>query len=371
MDSTSPEAMNPRHAADEHSVRAPLPPERVRPHVVILGAGASRAACPGGDRDGRPLPVMRDIVRLLGLRDILLKAGIEDPDANFEAAYSQLWNSGGHSDLVRELELRVEEYFRGLRLPDRPTVYDHLVLSMRPKDTIASFNWDPLLFQAVLRNQDFAPMPHIVFLHGNVALGACCRHVPASVGHRLSLCPKCGESYQPLRLLYPVTRKNYQVPPVSHAWHDLQGAMRNAFVLTVFGYSAPTSDVEAVELMTKGWGDRATRQFEQTEIIDIAPRATLLENWRQFYFSGHYQVLKSFSKSSLAWFPRRSIEHMLSQYIDAKWQLVDPLPVRMGWNNLYKWLEPRVQAERESEESGPQPESQRNPSEAGVADVPG
>jgi hypothetical protein len=43
-----------------------------RPHFVILGAGASRAACPQGDADGRHLPVMTDFVDTLELREILL-----------------------------------------------------------------------------------------------------------------------------------------------------------------------------------------------------------------------------------------------------------------------------------------------------------
>ena len=32
------------------------------PHVVILGAGASLAAFPDGDKNGRKLPLMNDIV---------------------------------------------------------------------------------------------------------------------------------------------------------------------------------------------------------------------------------------------------------------------------------------------------------------------
>jgi hypothetical protein len=36
-----------------------------RPRVVILGAGASIAACPSGDANGRRLPVMIDFVEKL------------------------------------------------------------------------------------------------------------------------------------------------------------------------------------------------------------------------------------------------------------------------------------------------------------------
>jgi len=53
-----------------------------RPHVVILGAGASRATCPTGDAEGRRLPVMVDLVDVLDLRPLLLKWGI-NADQNF------------------------------------------------------------------------------------------------------------------------------------------------------------------------------------------------------------------------------------------------------------------------------------------------
>ena len=36
-----------------------------RPHVVILGAGASAAAFPKGDRNGRRLPLMDDLVQVV------------------------------------------------------------------------------------------------------------------------------------------------------------------------------------------------------------------------------------------------------------------------------------------------------------------
>ncbi|MBS3101438.1 hypothetical protein J4204_04850 [Candidatus Woesearchaeota archaeon] len=41
-----------------------------RPHVVVLGAGASRATCPDGDKNGKKLPLMSDFVKILGLKFI-------------------------------------------------------------------------------------------------------------------------------------------------------------------------------------------------------------------------------------------------------------------------------------------------------------
>lgn len=42
------------------------------PHVIILGAGASRAPCPNGDKTGRILPLMNDFIDILDLNDLKL-----------------------------------------------------------------------------------------------------------------------------------------------------------------------------------------------------------------------------------------------------------------------------------------------------------
>src|ERR1044071_19839 len=58
------------------------------PHVIILGAGASVAACPSGDASGRRLPVMRNLVQIIGLESILENAGIKcEPEDNLEILY--------------------------------------------------------------------------------------------------------------------------------------------------------------------------------------------------------------------------------------------------------------------------------------------
>ena len=78
-------------------------------------------------------------------------SGLGMAGKDFESLYSGLATSGANEDLLREIEETVFDYFRGLRLPDHPTLYDHLVLSLRRKDGIAAFNWDPLLWQALVR----------------------------------------------------------------------------------------------------------------------------------------------------------------------------------------------------------------------------
>ena len=55
-----------------------------RPHVVILGAGASKAAFPEGDRNGKKIPIMDDLVETIGLNSIFEKQGIGYAHRNFE-----------------------------------------------------------------------------------------------------------------------------------------------------------------------------------------------------------------------------------------------------------------------------------------------
>lgn len=58
-------------------------------------------------------------------------------------------------------------------MPDTPTLCDYLLLSLRNKDYIATFNWDPFLAKAFMRNRGTASLPRILFLHGNVQIGVC------------------------------------------------------------------------------------------------------------------------------------------------------------------------------------------------------
>ena len=114
------------------------------PHVVILGAGASAATCPNGDRNKIKLPVMKDFINVVGLKDLLARAGYNpDSNPNFEDVYDSLSRSGAHAELLNELEQRVHKYFAGVVLPDEPTPYDYLLLGLRRKDVVATFKLGP------------------------------------------------------------------------------------------------------------------------------------------------------------------------------------------------------------------------------------
>ena len=141
-------------------------------HVVILGAGASIAATLYNPEPyGKKLPSMENLIDVVGLADIIDATVSGGETKNFEEAYSRLHASPPDTRAVEKIEQRVADYFRSLTLPSTPTIYDYLLLALRPRDLVATFNWDPFLYQAFLRNRHVAGMPHLSFLHGSVSIG--------------------------------------------------------------------------------------------------------------------------------------------------------------------------------------------------------
>lgn len=208
-------------------------PENWGRHVVILGAGASVAAFPQGDANGKKLPTMDGLVEMLGLEPVLKSGGVKNTRRNFEDIYSELYEIDPGLPILREVEDIIYAYFDKLSLPETPTLYDHLLMSLRPKDMVATFNWDPFLFDAWNRIKDSVPVPEIVHLHGNVRIAHCPEH-PTYGAHGM-YCPTCDGDLVPSRLLYPVALKNYVDDPfIKTEWEVLKKALRQAKTLTVF-----------------------------------------------------------------------------------------------------------------------------------------
>ena len=159
---------------------------RSRPHVVILGAGASKACIFNGDYYGRQIPLMNELINVSSIKNILEDHGYSLSEINnFEQFYSEVYDNN-ETQLMERLEKIILEFFQDLRLPELPTVYDYLICSLRSKDLIATFNWDPLLMQAYMRCP-FKFKPKLLFLHGNVSVGYCEKdHISAYIGHRIT-----------------------------------------------------------------------------------------------------------------------------------------------------------------------------------------
>lgn len=293
--------------------------KKCRPHVVILGAGASVAAFPNGDANGKRLPLMNNLIETLELQDILERTHLECESTNFEEIYSELYSRGEYSEILEELNERVYDYFGSLRIPDYPTIYDYLLLSLRNKDAIATFNWDPLLAQAYARCCGSTKnLPRLTFLHGNVGIGFCDRCYGVLTPLPFP-CPRCGSELKRMCLLYPVKEKDYEKDEViQQQWNNIQRILRDAFIVTIFGYSAPKSDVRAKQLFKEAWGDVEERSVEHFEIIDIMNEEELRETWSDFIYEDHYEVRKTYFDSWIARFPRRSVEANIGLFFECR-----------------------------------------------------
>lgn len=286
----------------------------MRRHTVILGAGATIAAIPNGDKNGKKSSVMNGLIEKLHLEDILDGITLNTNSNNLEDIYSELYLRPECKDAVVALEKRLYEYFASLEIPDEPTVYDYLILSLNEKDVIATFNWDPLLLQAYVRCHNITDsLPHVFCLHGNVAMGYCSKH--QEFGMTDAECPVCGELLPPTKLLYPVHKKNYSADEyIGGCWEALQQCIEESYTITIFGYSAPSSDTEAVALLKKAWGELADRQLEEVSVIDIVDEDEIREKWNDFIYSHHYRYSQSFFDSYLGMFPRRSCEMIFATF---------------------------------------------------------
>ncbi len=326
------------------SIRKEIADFRVRkPHLVILGAGASRASCPVGDRNGRELPLMSDFSEKLGLDNLLRSWGI-DPKQNFEDIFSVLYENKENKK-TQEIEILIQSYFRQLKLPDTPTIYDHLILSLRDTDVIATFNWDPFLIQAYSRNSKAdLSRPQLLFLHGNVKAGYCeTDKIRGVVGQK---CKKCGKPNQASQLLYPIGKKNYARDLyVSSEWDALKWALKNAFMMTIFGYSGPKTDQEAISAMKEAWGEADKRYMEQIAFISLEDEMEITENWEPFIHTHHYELQNNFYDSCIANHPRRTGEAHLSQFYEGEFIDNNPIPKHLNFSDLWKWYEQFKKAE--------------------------
>ncbi len=223
-------------------------------------------------------------------------------------------------------------------------------LCLRKKDVIVTFNWDPFLIQSRQRllRLGVSELPILLFLHGNVAMGYCTEHKrKGGLGLR---CNQCGRDFSPSRLLYPVENKNYQDGDlIEGEWRGVRYFLENCFMFSIFGYSAPKTDVEAISLLKQAWGDVEKRQFEQTEVINRpgSNHKSLRETWDPFIHTHHYDIFDSFYESFMAEHPRRTGEAYWNQYWAAQFISENPVPSDFQrLEELVKWFQPLLEVER-------------------------
>ena len=319
------------------------------PHVVILGAGASRACCPEGDKNGHKLPVMDDFVETVKIKSIIQEGG-QNPYDNLEKVYNRI-HKEGNATVINAMNNAIRSYFKPLTLPDHPTLYDYLVLGLRSKDLIVTFNWDPLLPQAYKRWRHLGKvLPQLAFLHGNVEIGVDLEKKAFGF-----LSDGLGPNYtlEPTRLLYPVEQKNYNSDPfITEQWNITTQNLAKAYYFTIFGYSAPTTDVEARKLLLNAWQNNPTQELAHISIVDKREQEAVKGSWSEFISNTHSGVSKNFLHNHIMLHPRRSCEAFAFTTLQGTPWREDPFPVGCSLADLNSWIEPLIKEEETGKLNG-------------------
>lgn len=210
--------------------------------------------------------------------------------------------------MQKKLEYKICEYFGKLVIPDEPTLYDYLILSLTEKDAIISFNWDPFLMQAYCRNMNVGNLPELIFPHGNSGVGICnkCR----VKGYANCICPHCYGDLEQMPLLYPIGKKDYSgISVIKNEWERAKFVLSKAAGITVYGYGAPVTDIEAVELMKTANNISQMKDIAPFTIINLAENEKeQREKWLDFYDVRMMMYCNSFEETILWRNPRVSLE---------------------------------------------------------------
>jgi len=167
-------------------------------------------------------------------------------------------------------------------------------------------------------------------------------------GNNGTRCHQCGEQLIRTKLLYPVGEKNYHLDEfISRQWATLADLLKHTYMVSIFGYGAPTSDASAIALLKKAWGSVGSRNMEEFEVIDVRDEDDLRATWAPFIHSHHYRVENSFYNSWIANHPRRTGEAYINQFLNAQFIENNPLPMSASFEELWAWYD-RLQEDEDA-----------------------
>ena len=158
---------------------------------------------------------------------------------------------------------------------------------------------------------------------------------------------------EPTSLLYPVEDKDYNADPfIAEQWRMTTDYLTEAYYVTVYGYSVPTTDVEARALLLNAWRDNPTRELAHIGIVDIREPEEVKASWSDFIVRTHGSASKDFSSSPLMRHPRRSCEAFAFATLQQDPGREDPFPTECSLDDLQGWIEPLIEEEETGKLNG-------------------
>ena len=273
-------------------------------HLVILGAGSTIATIPNGDKNEEFSYTLANLLNDRCFTSFVKKAqakGFQTSDV--EDLCNQLYKED--KPLYDEFESLVHTKYASLELPDEFTILDRLVLSLTPNDAIVSFNWDDLVIQAYQRMSKYVPeemRPILAFPHGNA-------QAVYNNKHYTSKRIVTNTSWFDSPLNMPVNEIDYKSDIfIGSQWKILDFYIRNAQMITFFGYRGPSSDEQDLQHLD---GLFAKNEIcDKIEIIDkdlesAMKVATRLERFKMQ--SNWLYPCADFWHSTIAKHPRRTL----------------------------------------------------------------
>jgi hypothetical protein len=124
-------------------------------------------------------------------------------------------------------------------------------------------------------------------------------------------------------------------------------------MITIFGYSGPKSDEEAISAMSEAWGTTDERNLEQTLFITIQNDDEVSRNWSKFIHTHHYEIDADFYQSWIANHPRRTGEAYWNQYFEREYLPDNALPREADFPELWEWVAKFKAPELRAEEKRP------------------
>lgn len=272
-------------------------------HLVILGAGSTIATIPNGDKNGEESYTLANL-----LKDKTFTSFLEKVQGNFSAndvedLCKQLYKED--RPLYYEFESLVRKKYARLELPEEFTILDRSVLSLTPNDAIVSFNWDDLVIQAYQRMSEYVPeemLPILAFPHGNAQAVYNNKHYTSK---RIVTSTSWFDS--PLNM--PVDEIDYKSDVfINSQWHILDFFMRNAQMITFFGYRGPDSDEQDLKHLDELFAKNEI--CDKIEIIDKDQESAVEVAKRLERFKMQPNWLypcADFWHSTIAKYPRRTL----------------------------------------------------------------
>ena len=152
-------------------------------------------------------------------------------------------------------------------------------------------------------------------------------------------CIHCGSALVPTKLLFPVNDKDYTSDPViKEAWTHLDWYLGNAYFLTIFGYSAPITDVEARTRIVARIGSNSMKNLMQLEIVDVATDDLLNGNLKEVVEGIHYGSSMTIDHSWLTSHPRLTCEALWEATMMLKPIKPIELPKTKNLFELQQWV---------------------------------